>query len=34
MLEELIGHALSQRILTRPVEVDQMFAPNTVALTA
>jgi 4,5-dihydroxyphthalate decarboxylase len=34
MLEELIGYALSQRILTRQVEVDEMFAPATVALTA
>jgi 4,5-dihydroxyphthalate decarboxylase len=34
MLEELIGYAISQRILTRRVEVDEMFAPATVALTA
>jgi 4,5-dihydroxyphthalate decarboxylase len=34
MLEELIGYALSQRILTRHVEVDEMFAPATVGLYA
>ncbi|CAN5527617.1 ABC transporter substrate-binding protein [soil metagenome] len=31
ILEELVGHALSQHILTRPVEVDELFAPTTLA---
>ena len=34
MLEELVGHALAQHILTRPVEVDEMFATATVARSA
>jgi hypothetical protein len=31
MLEEIIGYALSQHILTRRVEVDEMFAPAAAA---
>ena len=33
VLEKLIGHALTQKILTRPVEVESLFAPATRALT-
>ncbi len=33
VLEELIGHALTQKILTRPVEIESLFAPTTRALT-
>ena len=29
MLEQLVEYALSQRILTRPVEIDDMFAQVT-----
>ncbi len=32
VLEELIGHALTQKILTRPVEIESLFAPTTRAL--
>jgi 4,5-dihydroxyphthalate decarboxylase len=31
MLEVIIGYALAQHILTKPVEVDEMFAPVTAA---
>ncbi len=31
-LEQLIGHALTQGIITRPVEVDSLFAPGTLGL--
>jgi 4,5-dihydroxyphthalate decarboxylase len=34
MLEEIIGYALSQHILTRPMEVDELFAPVTAPTTA
>ncbi|MGH3640903.1 MAG: ABC transporter substrate-binding protein [Mycobacterium sp.] len=34
MLEEIIGYALSQHILTSSVEVDEMFAPATAARIA
>jgi 4,5-dihydroxyphthalate decarboxylase len=34
VLEELIGHALTQRIITRRVEVEELFAPGTLALRA
>lgn len=34
VLEELIGHALTQRILGRPVDVEALFAPSTRALKA
>jgi 4,5-dihydroxyphthalate decarboxylase len=34
MLEELIGHALAQQILTRPVDIDEIFAPATLARSA
>lgn len=33
MLEQLIGHAVTQRILDRPVAVDDVFAPGTHDLT-
>jgi 4,5-dihydroxyphthalate decarboxylase len=33
-LEELIQHALTQRIITRPVTVEDLFAPGTHGLTA
>jgi 4,5-dihydroxyphthalate decarboxylase len=29
VIEELIGHALKQGIITRPVTVDELFAPST-----
>jgi 4,5-dihydroxyphthalate decarboxylase len=29
MIEELIGHALTQGIITKPVTVEQLFAPST-----
>jgi len=29
VIEELIGHALTQGIITRPVTVDELFAPST-----
>lgn len=31
-LEELIGHAMTQGILTRPVEIESLFAPGTLTL--
>jgi len=34
VLEELIGHALTQGILTKPVDVDALFAPSTRGLSA
>jgi len=34
VLEELIGHAMTQGILTRPVEIDSLFAPATLELVA
>jgi 4,5-dihydroxyphthalate decarboxylase len=33
-LEELVRHALSQGILTRPVEIESLFAPSTLSLEA
>jgi len=33
VLEKLIEHALAQKILTRPVDVESLFAPATWALT-
>jgi 4,5-dihydroxyphthalate decarboxylase len=33
VLEELIRHSLSQGIITRPVTVDELFAPPTHSLT-
>lgn len=33
VLEQLIGHALTQGIITRPVEVDSLFAASTLGLT-
>ena len=33
VIEELIGHALTQGIITKPVMVDELFAPSTRALT-
>ena len=32
VLEELIGHALTQGIITKPVTVDELFVPTTRAL--
>jgi 4,5-dihydroxyphthalate decarboxylase len=34
VIEDLIGHALAQGIITRPVKVEQLFAPSTHGLTA
>jgi 4,5-dihydroxyphthalate decarboxylase len=34
VIEELIGHALTQGIITRPVAVDDLFAPSTRHLVA
>ena len=34
MIEELIGHTLKQRIITRPVTVDELFADATRGLVA
>jgi 4,5-dihydroxyphthalate decarboxylase len=33
-LEELVRHAMSQGILTRPVEIESLFAPSTLSLEA
>jgi 4,5-dihydroxyphthalate decarboxylase len=33
VIEELIGHALTQGIITKPVTVDELFAPSTRGLT-
>ena len=33
VLEKLIGHTLTQKILTKPVEIESLFAPTTWALT-
>ena len=32
MLQELIGHALTQKILTKPVEIESLFAESTLSL--
>ena len=32
VLEELLRHALTQKIITQPVSVDELFAPATRAL--
>jgi len=34
VIEELIGHALTQGIITQPVTADQLFAPSTRGLVA
>jgi 4,5-dihydroxyphthalate decarboxylase len=34
VLDELIGHALTQGIITKPVTVDELFAPSTRGLAA
>jgi 4,5-dihydroxyphthalate decarboxylase len=34
VIEELIGHALTQGIITKPVTADQLFAPSTRGLVA
>jgi 4,5-dihydroxyphthalate decarboxylase len=34
VLEELIGHALAQRIIERPAAVDELFAESTLGLSA
>lgn len=33
VLEELIGHALTQKILTRPVQIEALFAKETLSLS-
>jgi 4,5-dihydroxyphthalate decarboxylase len=33
VIEELIGHALKQGIITKPVTVEELFAPSTRGLT-
>jgi 4,5-dihydroxyphthalate decarboxylase len=33
VIEELIGHALKQGIITKPVTVDELFVPSTRSLT-
>jgi len=33
VIEELIGHALAQGIITKPVTVDELFVPSTRGLT-
>ncbi len=32
VIETLIGHALTQKIITRPVTAEALFAPQTLAL--
>ena len=34
VLEELIGHAMTQGILTRTVDIESLFAPSTLSLQA
>jgi 4,5-dihydroxyphthalate decarboxylase len=34
VLQELVGHALTQRIITRPFKLEELFAPGTHDLTA
>ena len=34
VLQELVGHAMTQRIITRPFSVQELFAPGTHALKA
>jgi 4,5-dihydroxyphthalate decarboxylase len=34
VIEELIGHALTQGIITKPLAVDELFAPSTRSLAA
>jgi 4,5-dihydroxyphthalate decarboxylase len=34
VVEELIGHALTQGIITKPAKVEDLFAPGTLDLTA
>jgi 4,5-dihydroxyphthalate decarboxylase len=34
VIEELIGHAVTQGIITQPVAVDDLFAPSTRSLVA
>jgi ABC-type nitrate/sulfonate/bicarbonate transport system substrate-binding protein len=34
VLDELIGHALAQQIITKPVEIEELFAPGTRDLVA
>ena len=33
VIDELIGHALTQGIITKPVTVEELFAPSTHGLT-
>jgi 4,5-dihydroxyphthalate decarboxylase len=34
VLQELVGHAMTQRIITRPIRVEELFVPSTHALRA
>jgi 4,5-dihydroxyphthalate decarboxylase len=34
VIDELIGHALTQGIITKPVTAEELFAPSTRGLTA
>ena len=34
VIDELIGHALTQGIITKPVTTDELFAPSTRSLVA
>ena len=34
VLQELVGHAMTQRIITRPFTVEELFAPGTHTLSA
>ena len=34
VLEELVGHAMTQRIIARPFSVEELFAPGTHDLKA
>jgi 4,5-dihydroxyphthalate decarboxylase len=34
VIETLIGHAVTQRIIPHPLSVEELFAPNTLGLTA
>ena len=33
-LEDIVGHALAQGIITKPVSVDDLFAPSTRSVVA
>jgi hypothetical protein len=34
MLEELMGHCVAQRIIDRPMRIEDVFAPATLGLQA